>query len=154
LIYSIDTSALLDGWRRYYPPDVFPLLWKKLDELIEKQILKATEEVLIELEKQDDAVFEWAKDRQQMFIPIDEDIQLAVRNLLRNHHKLIDERKNRSGADPFVIALAQVKGGIVLTGEHPTNSQKRPHIPDVCDAVGVRWLNLLQLFREQKWTFA
>jgi hypothetical protein len=22
--YSIDTSAILDGWRRYYPPDVFP----------------------------------------------------------------------------------------------------------------------------------
>ena len=55
--YSIDTSAILDGWRRYYPPDTFPGLWDKLDSLIEEGHLAATEEVLIELEKKDDDVF-------------------------------------------------------------------------------------------------
>jgi hypothetical protein len=44
--YSVDTGALLDGWLRYYPPDVFPSVWAKLDELIEDKILVASEEVL------------------------------------------------------------------------------------------------------------
>lgn len=61
--YSVDTSALLDGWRRYYPPDVFPPVWKKLDELIEDKILIASEEVLFELKRKDDDVYSWARDR-------------------------------------------------------------------------------------------
>ncbi|MGC8907013.1 MAG: DUF4411 family protein [Desulfomonilaceae bacterium] len=43
----MDTSGLLDGWRRYYPPDVFPLVWTRLDELINAKILVASQEVLI-----------------------------------------------------------------------------------------------------------
>lgn len=48
--YSIDTSSILDGWRRYYPPDVFQQLWTRLDDLIAEGSLRATEEVLVELE--------------------------------------------------------------------------------------------------------
>ncbi len=88
-----------------------------------------------------------------MLVPTNEEIQRAVSNILRNHEKLIDERKSRSGADPFVIALAQVEECKVITGERPTNRPNRPHIPDVCNALGMQWLNMLQLFREQKWTF-
>ena len=33
-MYVIDTSALLDGWVRYYPPDVFPPLWSNLEGMI------------------------------------------------------------------------------------------------------------------------
>src|ERR1022692_867540 len=33
-MYCIDTSALVDGWIRYYPPDVFPPLWTKLEDMI------------------------------------------------------------------------------------------------------------------------
>jgi len=77
--YSVDTSALLDGWRRYYPPDVFPPVWKKLDELIEDKILVASEEVLLELRRKDDDVYEWARVRSHMFVPTaDEEIQRAV----------------------------------------------------------------------------
>ncbi len=34
--YSIDTSAILDGWRRYYPPRAFPGLWIRMEELIQQ----------------------------------------------------------------------------------------------------------------------
>lgn len=151
--YSIDTSAILDAWRRYYPPDVFPHVWKNLVELIDQDVIIATELVLGELERKDDEVYKWAKQQSNLFIPIDEEIQLAVLNILQNHKKLIDQRKNRSGADPFVIALAQIKGCAVLTGEKPTTSLKRPNIPDVCKALRIRNLNMIQLFREQKWIF-
>jgi hypothetical protein len=45
--YSIDTSAILDGSVRYYPPEVFPALWARIERLIEAGALRATEEVLV-----------------------------------------------------------------------------------------------------------
>lgn len=134
---------------RYFPP-----VWEKIDELIEQENLVATEEVLFELEKKDDDVYEWACQRQDMFIPTDnEEIQQAVADILRDHGKLIDQRKTRTGADPFVIALAQIQKCAVLSGERRTDSKKRPNIPDVCAALGIRCINMLQLFREQGWVF-
>ena len=56
--YSIDTSAILEAWRRQYPPDVIPALWDGLDSLIRSGDLRATEEVLHELERKDDEVFQ------------------------------------------------------------------------------------------------
>ena len=151
--YSIDTSAILDAWTRYYPPDAFPPVWDKLDALIDNGDLKASEEVLEELEKKDDEVYAWALQRERMFVPTSEEIQGAVTEILKNHRRLIDQRPNRSGTDPFVIALAMVEDYVVITGEKPTKSTKRPHIPDVCEALDIRYLNMLGLFREENWVF-
>ena len=46
----------------------------------------------------------------------------------------------RSGGDPFVIALAMVKSGTVVTEEKPAGNIAKPRIPDVCDALGVHCL--------------
>jgi hypothetical protein len=152
--YSLDTSALLNGWVRHYPPDVFPRLWKEIEDLIADREVRATDEVKLELEKKHDAVLAWANQRAgDLFVPFDEGVQEIVRDLLQRHPKIIDTRAGRSGADPFVIALAIKEGCAVVTGESPTGSAKRPHIPDVCNAMGVRWISLLELIREQRWTF-
>ena len=65
--YSIDTSALMDGWARYYPPDVFPVVWERLDGLIQAGDLVAIEEVSVELEKKEDELYRWAKQRASLF---------------------------------------------------------------------------------------
>jgi len=52
--YCIDTSAIIDLWRRKYAPDVFPSLWKNLENLISQGFLIAPRKVFEELEKQDD----------------------------------------------------------------------------------------------------
>ena len=149
--YSLDTSAILNTWRKFYPPDIFPSLWDKLDGLIEIQEAIATEEVLLELEKQDDEVYKWALDRASMFIPTDEEIQQRVTSILARFPRLIDTRKNRSGADPFVIAVAQIKTCTVVTYEKRSSSNLKPHIPDVCDDLGVPSIDVLELIREQGW---
>ena len=151
--YSVDTSAIIEGWIRDFPPDVFPHAWMKIEELIDDRALVATEEVLIELERKHDKAYSWACQHKYMFIPTDEKIQEAVRNILREYGKLIDTRRNRSGADPFVIALALVESLPVVTAENLSNSLDRPKIPDVCEALGIRWLNMIELFREQGWRF-
>ena len=59
----------------------------------------------------------------------------------------------RSGADPFIIALAMVNNGTVVTEENATGNMTKPHIPDVCGDLGVTCLNLMEYIEEQGWTF-
>jgi len=151
--YSIDTSAILDGWRRYYPPDRFPSVWRNLEKLIAAGDLCATEEVLIELKKKDDDVYKWAKNQQGLFLPIDDATQRSVLNILSLYPRLVDARKNRSTADPFVIAIAQVNGLVVVSGEIASNNLNKPKIPDVCSAMGIKHIRLLELFTLERWRF-
>jgi len=151
--YSVYTSALMDGWVRYYPKDVFPRIWDGMDELINEEILIASSEVLRELEKQEDELTAWALDRKHMFVPIDDDIQVAVTEILREYPRLVDTRRDRSSGDPWVIALARVRNCSVLTGERSTSKLEKPNIPDVCAALEIRCVNMLQLFRDQRWVF-
>lgn len=110
-------------------------------------------EVLQELSRKDHEAHTWAKAQNGLFIPTDKAIQIEVKNILKTHQRLIDTRKNRSGADPFVIAVAKVHKCKLITGEKPSNSPQKPHIPDVCNDIGIAWMDLLQLCREQKWSF-
>ncbi|MFP4437711.1 MAG: DUF4411 family protein [Chloroflexaceae bacterium] len=153
--YSIDTNALINCWRRTYPRDVFPGLWIKLEELVQVGNLIASEEVLRELEKvdDDDTLLQWARTNRQMFVSTDEQIQLAVRTILGAHPGLVNIRKNQSGADPFVIAVAKVNNGAVITDERVSNNPERPKIPDVCRAIGIKSFSVLNFLKGQGWIF-
>ena len=47
--YSLDTSGLLDGWVRYYAPEVFPSLWKQMEAAAADGTIVAVQDVLLEL---------------------------------------------------------------------------------------------------------
>ncbi len=65
---------------------------------------------------------------------------------------LVGERKLRTSADPFVIALGQVERLQIVTDEKPTGSAQRPNIPDVVTALGLPpCMGLLELIRAEKW---
>lgn len=149
--YCIDTSVILTAWRRDYPRDVFPSLWYNIESLIESRKLVAPEEVLVELERKDDEILKWAKQRRFMFIPVDVHIQQIVRNILRQFPRLLDTRRNRSGADPFVIGLATIERLTVVSGEARTDNLAKPNIPDVCRALKIPCIKLVDLAREQQW---
>jgi predicted nucleic acid-binding protein len=153
LTYCIDTSAILDGWVRYYPPDVFPALWTSLEAMIEDGELIAPEEVLHEIEKKEDALHKWAKTHEELFHPLDERMQRTTARILTQFPRLVDSEKERNRADPFVIALAMIRNCPVVTGEKNNGTPDRPKIPIVCDHFGVRYINLLGLIREKKWRF-
>ncbi len=143
----------MDGWVRYYPPDVFPTLWAHLDQFIDRGEIVSTEEVYIETAKKADELHEWIKDRKHMLISLGPDIQRVATDLLGDYPRLVDTLKGRSQADPFVIATAIEMNADVVTGEVRTGNLTKPRIPDVCDARGIRWINFLQMIRELKLTF-
>ena len=149
-MYSIDTSAILDGWVRYYPPDVFGTVWAKLKGLGNGGTLFTPDEVIEELKKKEDGAWKWAKTELKVHA-MDAEIQGVVAGILAVHQRLVDERKNRSKGDPFVIALAKMKGFTVVTGEKASGNLQKPKIPDVCGALNIKCVTLLDLFREQGW---
>lgn len=153
MVYCIDTSALLEGWVRHYPPDIFPALWENLRSMIDSSELISPEEVLVELSKKDDLVYQWAKENQAMFVPLDDETQEVTSDILTAFPRLVGQLKDRNSADPFVIAVAMIQDAVVVTSERPSGSHNRPKIPDVCEHYGIRCINLLDLIREQGWQF-
>ena len=153
MIYCIDTSSIMDAWSRWYPQKLFPSLWSRWDDLIEEGRLLSSEEVLREIERKEDALFEWVKEREHMFIPLGDDIQSATQLILAEFPKLVDSRTGKSFADPFVIATAQVTGATVVTGERHEGSPTRPKIPNVCSDLGIPWMGTVQLIEAEGWRF-
>lgn len=152
--YCIDTSALMDAWVRWYPREMFPTLWEEVDALIEGARLISSEEVLQELErKEGDTLHERAKERRDMFLPLDNDIQTCELQIMANHPQLVDKRTGKSFADPWVIATAHTNDCTVVTGEKPTGSSDRPKIPDVCQEMRIRCISFVDLIRQEKWRF-
>jgi hypothetical protein len=151
--YSFDTSGLMDGWRRYYPPDVFPSLWERIDTLGGTGEVFFADQVRLELQAKDDDLFEWVNGRRNMCRPLTEDIQRSVEEILTLYRDLVDPRATRDFADPFVIAAARVADATVVTGEKPTRAPDRPKIPNVCEGLGVDCIDILEFIRRQGWTF-
>jgi hypothetical protein len=153
LQYCVDTSALLDGWVRWYPPDTFLTLWENIEGLIGGGKIVAPEEVLIELAKKDDDVHKWAKKNKNLFVAPSKDIQSATSEILSIFPRLVDSRKERSQADPFVIAVAKIYELTVVTEEKRQGTIDRPTIPIVCNHFKIKCIRLLDMMRDQGWKF-
>lgn len=155
--YSIDASAILDAWVRYYPIDTFPSFWEKFRVFIESGIGVATELVEQEIKKKDDGCYQWfsANKLIEFFIDLNDSVQTAVIDILKNpnYQRLVEDRKGTYGADPFIIALAKVESLTVVTGEKPSNNLSKPKIPDVCSDMGIECINVLDLMRRESWQF-
>jgi hypothetical protein len=67
----------------------------------------------------------WGKSALTIY-GMDDKIQVAIADILTAHPRLVDERKNRSKGDPFVIGLATLKGFKVVTGEKASGNMAKP----------------------------
>jgi Domain of unknown function (DUF4411) len=149
--FSFDTSAVLDAWVRHYPPDIFPTIWERMDQAVSAGIIYVVDEVVTELKRKDDGIHNWIESREAMIVTIDEDIQRYLAKIMGDYPRLVDTRKNRSGCDPWVIALAQARNHTVVTAEKATGNLVKPKIPDVCAALGVPCVDVVKFFRLQGW---
>lgn len=152
VFYSFDTSAILNGRRDLLPPTVFRSLWSNIEDMISAGEIRCVDVVRDELGKRDDDAKRWSDTQEDLFLPLEVEIQTAVTGILADHPKLMGKGAGRNAADPFVIALAAARGGTVVTEERLRN-RDHPRIPDVCDALNVPWMSLVGFVQEQGWTF-
>lgn len=144
----IDTCSLTK-MRHTYPKDVFPAAWELLTNLAKIGVLVSVEDVLEELSLFDDEILQWANEQAQIFLPLSENIQVRAVEILSSHAGILDLRKNKSSADPFVIATAIEHSCIVVTEEKASNSPIRHKIPNVCADYSVECMPILEMFRRE-----
>ncbi len=152
--YVLDTSSLLNTWRYNLPVDVAPGVWENLDGLIAEGRAIAPVDVLEELLAKDDELHVWAKARRvSLFIDLDDDDIAAVKKIVNDSRfqGLVKHRPARNRADPVVIAVALVRGYMVVTEENDDGSQAKCRIPYVCHQLDVPCINFLGLMRAEGW---
>jgi hypothetical protein len=151
VVYCIDTSALIAAWQERYPIEHFPPL-NRVDGLITAGRLTAPVEVLRETGRRSDELHAWLNARKEMFRELEDAIQVEAAKVLQQFPRLVGERRLRTSADPFVIALARVAQMQIVTEEKSSSNLQRPNIPDVCTALGMRpCMGLLELIRAERW---
>lgn len=149
--YSIDTSIWITIWQNH-PPDIFTGLWAQIDAAIAAGHLRSCEEVLYEVEKGTDDLGKFLKQRAGLFAPLDEALQAAVGEVNAACDDLADDDGERNRADPFVVALARVLNGTVVTGEKARkDANGRRKVPDACAALQVPCQDWFTFLREVKW---
>lgn len=121
--------------------------------MIKSGELRAVDVVLDELSRRDDDAHSWARLHADLFVPLEIATQTATAEILQRHPKLLGKGGGRNGADPFVIGMARSRSGCVVTEETPTGNILKPRIPDVCEAEGIPWVNLIQFVGAQGWVF-
>ena len=156
-IYSIDSSSLMDWQARYYPTDVFAGLIERMDTLIEAKRLFAPALVKEEIGAVGTVgLIQWTESHKGIFVPTIE--VLAETQAIQDQFTgLRDPRAEYEEADAYVITLAKMRNGIVVTQETSAAEKRNPKrthfIPDVCRELGIPCVNLLGLIRREGWRF-
>ena len=145
--FSFDTSAFIEPATRLYPRDIFEPHWQWMEGLIEQGIIRSTELVKMELSVTEDELYDWATNQIDLFLPIDNGTQTALRDVITQFPLLTDHHRDRSGADPWVIALAMANNCAVVTYEKMGKNTK-PKIPNVCEHFGVKCYTWIDVLRE------
>ncbi len=156
-IYAVDSSALMDWQARFYPADVFGSLVARVEELIARERFLSPALVQEEVEKVGTVeLAEWVSRHDSMLVPTAE--VLAQAQVIQSQFTgLLDPKAEYEEADAYVIALARMRGGTVITGETPAAEKRKPkrthYIPDVCRELGIPCFGFLGLMRREGWRF-
>jgi hypothetical protein len=154
-LYAVDTNVFMDWQARYYPTDVFVALPGLVGQLVSERRLFSPELVKEELEAVGTPeLTAWAKTNTSVWVPTTE--LLAVTLAIQSRFPgLRDPKAVFEEADAYVIALAQLRGGLVVTQETSAAEKRNPKrthfIPDVCREMGIPCVSLLGLMRKEGW---
>ena len=172
----IDTSSwqqLFGCYRRVR----FPTLWQLFDELVSSGAIISVSQVLREIEDRDkkNDEFEWANVHADLFPNVKEQEIHFLREIFLVPHfrhvvpdyvieidydedanKFVDvvneqEQNSAESADPFLIARAKIRGGMVITQERERGNRVR--IPSICNHFDINCGTLDDLMALEGWSF-
>ena len=153
--YSVDSSSFMDWQARFYPLDVFTSIVDRVEQLIAAGRFMAPALVKEELEIVGTGeLVAWTEAHKGIFAPTG-DVLVEAQAIQNRFPGLRDPKAEYEEADAYVIALAKLFGGVVVTQETPAAEKRNPKrthfIPDVCREMGIPCFNLLGLMRREGW---
>lgn len=117
----------MDWQARYYPLDLFVTLNTNVEALIASGDFKAVELVNEELDAIGTPDLKaWAKSHAGLFVPLTPDIQVEAAAIEAKYPDLMDPKGIHQSADAYVIALAKLNNGIVVSQETSVHEKKSP----------------------------
>ena len=144
--YCLDSNLLIQAWQKYYSPKFCPSYWEILDELGSEERIFVPSMVYDEIVRTDDELSDWLKNSNIKSKAITTEVTEILKSIYdadTNHKHLVDSKKGRSLADPWVIAHAIKEQATVVTKEEKVTAlnSTKIKIPNVCDNMGVKWIN-------------
>ena len=141
--YAIDACSLINAAKNYnLKKNTFSPIWNKVNDMISEGTLISSVEVRDELRDED--LIDWSNQNQQIFIPLDEEVQKKTSDILRDFPTLIKMKSaGNSNADPFLIATALLNDATIVSDERiGDESTGDYHIPNVCRRYGIECITL------------
>src|SRR3990170_709100 len=153
LKYCLDANIIIKAWQEYYSPIFCPSYWEMLNELGTQEKIFLPQMVFEEITRADDDLSNWLKQSKIPIHKIDGLVAECLKQIYESnpmHKFLVDNIKQRSLADPWVIAHALSENAIVVTKEAKeiAINTRRIKIQNVCDNMGIRWINDFQFIEE------
>ncbi|MCL4509682.1 MAG: DUF4411 family protein [Bacteroidetes bacterium] len=155
--YLLDSNVFIEANRRYYAFDLCPGFWESLSIYHSKELVCSIDRVkTIEFAKGHDDLKKWADTKipNKFFAASDEeDVQAGYAEAMQwvqDQARFYPFAKTEyaESVDGWLIAYAKAKGMILVTHEEPApESKKQVKIPDVCNAIGVQYVNSFDMLR-------
>ncbi|MCG8309062.1 MAG: DUF4411 family protein [Cytophagales bacterium] len=164
-IFVVDSNFFIQAHRFTYPLDVAKGFWGKIKKMADAGTIISIDKVKYELYNKNDHLEKWCKANlpkdffKDTSKVISEYGRVSAWAISKNGHyltKAINEFLDADEADAFLIAycLADPKSRFIVTYETgaPQKTSKIK-IPDCCDALNVKYMNTIEMFRELNETF-
>ena len=117
-MYSLDTSMFMDWQARLLPSRRLSVVGRELRQLINAGECAAVALVKEEIDSVGTPGLQaWAKGKAGLFVPLTTEIQQAGAAIEAMYPDLLDAKSPYQSADAYVIALAQIRNGVVVSQE-------------------------------------
>ena len=156
--YCLDANVLIQAWQKYYSPSFCPSYWDVLDKLGSEGRIFLPQLVYDEITRTEDDLSRWLKASKIPKRILDVQITECWKDILAVnpiHKNLVDNNRNRSLADPWVIAHALRENACVVTKEEKITAPNstKIKIPNVCSNIGLRCMNDFEFILEMNLKF-
>ncbi len=164
-VYIVDSNFFIQAHRETYPLDVALSFWNKVRQLAIEGKIISIDKVRNEIFDKNDSLEAWCKDNLPPDFFKDTSETLSEYQKIiewtfskTSHYKpnAVNEFLDANEADAFIIAysLQDISTRIIVTQEVSQPEMKsKIKIPEPCNALNVRYIKAMEMFRELGETF-
>jgi len=164
-VYVVDSNFFIQAHRVSYPLDVAFSFWNKVKQLADDGKIISIDKVKQEIYQNEDALKQWCvtnlprdffKDTATVMASYGQVAAWAASQSSHYLQNALAEFLHADEADAYIVAyvLADTNRRIVVTQEiSEPNRRSKVKIPDACNALNVRFVNVIDMFRQLGETF-
>jgi hypothetical protein len=165
IVYVIDSNFFIQAHRDSYPLDVAFSFWNKVKQLAHEGKIISIDKVKEELFDKNDALEKWCKENlpENFFKDTSDNLAQYIQitqwvSSKKEHYSpnAINEFLSVDEADAFIIAFAlcDIANRTIVTQEISRPEMKsKIKIPEPCQALNIRYIKSMEMFRELGETF-